>query len=126
MPMLSNVAWEHVPGEWVSRSNRIRRELQVPPIGAAGSSPWTSRADVKLCGVPRSARQRDLLDVCYFVHHGRVEGLVMNLTQSILRKPWATDSSRAIGTRTLWYSYDLDRVLPATEEATEEQIEEAD
>ena len=52
---------------WKCRSVSIRNDWKLPPMGAPGSSPWTSRRGIKLAGLPRGERVLDTVDVCFQV-----------------------------------------------------------
>lgn len=95
--------------QWRKESNKMRDSLRAPPVGCKGANPWTSMS--KLRGVPPSPRMRDAIDVCYFSMGGDVKGMLLDLSQSVSRKAWARQSSRALAARTLIYSFDLDGVL---------------
>lgn len=95
--------------KWKQHSMLIRDQLSLPARGTPGSSPWSTKANLR--GVPNFARYHDLLDVCFLERSGEVDGVFCDLSQAVQRRPWGAHSARALTKGSLIYSFDHDAVL---------------
>ena len=100
---------------WGARSVEQRAKLSI----GKHDMPWTDFPDVKLAGVGKSARQRDVVDVCFAALRAKnptasrsqlVKGQWANIGQSIERLPLSS-KPQTLTTRTVLYSYEKNVVL---------------
>lgn len=105
-PVEKNIA------RWRQESAKVRSALGMP----ADSTPWTGR-EVRLLGVPRLQRTRDLIDVAWGArlqamagtNEQLASGYYTNLSQNVARRPWG--SCPALCTTTQIYSFSDDMTL---------------
>ena len=99
---------------WQRKSQNARRFVGL----ATRLHPWSAQ-DPLLRGVPRSARCRDILDVCWFkkrkassVPNAELKrGLFANLSQCVGRYPVTRGHVACYGPGSVVYSYEKDVVL---------------
>ena len=107
---------------WKNDSIKWREQLQI----SGSYAPWTARPTIRLAGVPKQDRVRDLIDLCCAdVLGGCVKGrqvrqvpallrdVFVDVSQSHARKPKTRKSGMhpCLTTSSTWYSYRLDRML---------------
>ena len=95
----------------------VRAKLEMP----SEMTCWTGKHILE--GVPRTSRHMDVIDVGYWAwrlgNRGKEAGKQVprwfcNASQSVHRHPWGATIGM-VGQKSLWYSYELDRVLDTEE-----------
>jgi hypothetical protein len=100
---------------WKVESQRFRKKYRM-----GDTSPWCSRRDVELKGVPDHDRHRDLIDCVWaaatFQAHTEdipkiTSDLGLDVSQSLSFRPWFRGSLPTMTTSANFYLYGHDRVM---------------